>query len=258
MKIRVVFNQKGGVGKSTITCNLAAISAARGLKTLMVDLDPQCNATQYLLSSSDTLAEKTVADYFALQLKGRLTPGAKKGIEEFATATPFENLDIIAADPALDELQVKLEARAKIYKLRDALKKIKGYDAVYIDTPPALHFFTRSALIAATGCIIPFDCDDFARQALYNVMETVDEIREDHNEDLEIEGIVVNQFQGRSNLPQRLVAELLEEGLPVLNTKLSSSIVVKESHDKSVPLIHHSPKHKLTEAFVALYDELDT
>ena len=102
MKRRVVFNQKGGVGKSTITCNLAAISAARGLKTLVIDLDPQCNATQYLLSSSDTLAEHTVADYFALQLKGRLTPGAKKGIEEFATATPFENLDVVAADPELD------------------------------------------------------------------------------------------------------------------------------------------------------------
>lgn len=257
MKTRVVFNQKGGVGKSTITCNLAAISAARGLKTLVVDLDPQCNATQYLLSSGEALAEKTIADYFALQLKGRLSPGAKKGIEEFATATPFENLDVVAADPELDELQVKLEARAKIYKLRDALNKIKGYDAVYIDTPPALHFFTRSALIAATGCIIPFDCDDFARQALYNVMDTVEEIRDDHNEDLEIEGIVVNQFQGRSKLPQRLVSELLAEGLPVLETKLSSAIVVKESHDKSMPLIHHAPKHKLTEAFIALFQELE-
>lgn len=251
---RVVFNQKGGVGKSTITCNLAAISASQGLKTLVVDLDPQCNASQYLLSSEGIVAEQTIADYFETILKGR--SGNKADLADYITATPFENLSLIAAAPDLDDLQVKLEARAKIFKLRDALSKL-DYDRIYIDTPPALHFFTRSALIAANRCIIPFDCDDFSRQALYNLLDTVEEIRDDHNGDLEIEGIAVNQFQPRAKLPQRLVDELIEEGQPMLNTRLTSSVVVKESHDVSVPLIWHSPKHKLTELFVALHNELE-
>jgi chromosome partitioning protein len=251
---RVVFNQKGGVGKSTITCNLAAISASQGLKTLVVDLDPQCNASQYLLSSEGIIAEQTIADYFETILKSRVK---KADLADYITATPFENLDLIAAAPDLDDLQVKLEARAKIFKLRDALSKL-DYDRIYIDTPPALHFFTRSALIAATRCIIPFDCDDFSRQALYNLLDTVEEIREDHNDDLEIEGIAVNQFQPRAKLPQRLVDELIEEGQPMLNTRLTSSVVVKESHDASVPLIWHSPKHKLTDLFVSLHNELES
>ena len=250
---RVVCNQKGGVGKSTITCKLAAISASQGLKTLVVDLDPQCNASQYLLSSEGIIAEQTIADYFEGILKSR---GKKVELADYITATPFENLDIIAAAPDLDDLQVKLEARAKIFKLRDALSKL-DYDRIYIDTPPALHFFTRSALIAANGCIIPFDCDDFSRQALYNLLDTVEEIREDHNDDLEIEGIAVNQFQPRAKLPQRLVEELIDEGQPMLNTRLTSSVIVKESHDASVPLIWHAPSHKLTQLFVELHNELE-
>lgn len=250
---RVVFNQKGGVGKSTITCNLAAISAAQGKKTLVLDLDPQCNSSQYLLSSQSILAEKTIADFFAEMLKTRL---GSPNLSDFITKTPFDNLDLIAADQDLDELQTKLEARQKLYKLRNALTKLSEYDAVYIDTPPALHFFTRAALIAAEGCLIPFDCDDFSRQALYNLMDTAEEIREDHNAELNIEGIVVNQFQPRAKLPQKLVQDLLDEGHTVFNTRLSASIIVKESHEQSIPLIHMAANHKVTQQFVALYKEL--
>jgi len=250
---RVVFNQKGGVGKSTIACNLAAISASRGKKTLVLDLDPQCNSSQYLLSSEKILADKTVADFFGDMLKARL---GIPNLADFITATPFKNLDLIAADPDLDELQTKLEARQKIYKLRNALAKLSDYDAIYIDTPPALHFFTRAALIATERCLIPFDCDDFSRQALYNLMDTAEEIREDHNAELEIEGIVVNQYQPRAKLPQKLEQDLLDERHPVFNTRLSASIVVKESHEQSVPLIYMAPNHKVTQQFVSLYEEL--
>lgn len=250
---RVVFNQKGGVGKSTITCNLAAIGAARGLRTLVIDLDPQGNSTHYLLGTREQPPELTLADLFDQMLNFKLRPRAT---EEFAVPTPFPNLSLLASHPDLDELGGKLESRYKIYKLRDALNELEGFDAVWIDTPPALNFFTRSALIAADACLIPFDCDDFSRKALYALLDNVAEIRADHNGDLEVEGIVVNQFQGRSSLPQRVVAELLDENLPVVPSYLSSSVKVKESHEAARPLIHLAPNHKLTQEYVALYDAL--
>ena len=249
----VVFNQKGGVGKSTITCNLAAISAAQGLRTLVVDLDPQGNSTRYLLGAGADEARDTAAEFFDQTLKFTLRSQAT---DEFITATPFENLHLLPSSPRLEELHSKLESRYKLYKLRDAIAALDGYDRVYIDTPPALNFYTRSALIAATGCLIPFDCDDFSRRALYALMDSVQEIQADHNPGLTVAGIVVNQFQPRANLPQRLVQELIDEGLPVLQPYLSASVKIKESHEQALPMLHLDARHKLTLEYLALHAAL--
>ncbi|WP_210395577.1 ParA family protein [Motiliproteus sediminis] len=251
---RVVFNQKGGVGKSSIAANLAAISASRGKRTLLVDLDPQCNASQYLLGEGVNHVEHDVMGFFEQSLTFRLNGS---GFEAYVTATPFENLHLVASNPALGDLHAKLEAKHKIYKLREALDSLEGYDAVYIDTPPAFNFYTLSALVAAKGCLIPFDCDEFSRQALYALLENVQETQLDHNPELHVEGIVVNQFQPRASLPQRIVDGLREDNLPVLDTYISSSVKMKESHNESVPLIHYAPKHKLTQEFVALFEALE-
>lgn len=251
---RVVFNQKGGVGKSTIACNLAAISAHQGKRTLLIDLDPQGNSTHYLLGRPGTELEITLADFFDQTLNFKLNP---KATTEFVTESPFPGLSVMPSHPDLEDLQSKLESRYKIYKLRDALDELADdFDVIYIDTPPALNFYTRSALIAADGCLIPFDCDDFSRKALYALLENVTEIQADHNRDLAVEGIVVNQFQARASLPRKVVAELIEEGLPVLAPYLSSSVRIKESHEQSRPMIHLDPKHKLSREFVDLHDSL--
>ena len=251
---RVVFNQKGGVGKSTITCNLAAISAHQGLRTLVVDLDPQGNSTHYLLGRAGEALDVTLADFFDQTLNFKLHP---KNTGEFVVGSPFAGLDVMPSHPELEALQGKLESRYKIYKLRDALDELAdAYDVIYIDTPPALNFYTRSALIAANGCLIPFDCDDFSRRALYALMDNVQEIQADHNRDLAVEGIVVNQFQARATLPQKMVQELIDEGLPVLAPYLSASVKIKESHEQARPMIHLDPKHKLSQEFVALHDTL--
>lgn len=251
---RVVFNQKGGVGKSTITCNLAAISAAQGLRTLVVDLDPQGNSTHYLLGNAADNAEPNLADLFEQTLTIRFE---NRPSSDYALATPFENLAVMASSPRLEELMSKLESRHKIYKLRDALAELADdFDRIYIDTPPALNFYTLSALIAANGCLIPFDCDDFSRRALYALLESVEEIRTDHNRELKVDGIVVNQFQPRASLPQRLVQELIDEGLPILPTYLSTSVKIRESHQQARPMIHLDARHKLTLEFVALHDHL--
>ncbi len=251
---RVVFNQKGGVGKSTICCNLAAISAARGRKTLVVDLDPQTNSTRYLLGSGAEQVRPTLAEFFNEMLSFKFS---RREVTDFIHGSPYPNLDVLPADREMDYLHDKLGARYKIFKLRETLDRLNDYHNIFIDTPPAMNFYTRSALIAASTVLIPFDCDDFSRRALYQLMEDIGEIREDHNAELRVEGIVVNQYQPRANLPARLVSELTAEGLPMFSSYLSSSVKIRESHDQSQPMVHLFPKHKVTAQFEALWDEME-
>ena len=133
----------------------------------------------------------------------------------------------------------------------------EDYQRIYIDTPPALNFYTVSAMIAADRCLIPFDCDSFSRQALYGLLAEIEELKEDHNPKLEVEGIVVNQFQPRATLPQQLLDELVAEGLPVLPVNLMSSVKMRESHQACMPLIYLDRSHKLTQQFVELHDVLN-
>ncbi len=251
---RVIFNQKGGVGKSTITCNLAAVSAKMGLKTLVIDLDPQANTTQYLLGDLSENLENTIVDFFDQTLNFKLR---SKKLGEMIYKTQFENLSVFPSHHLLEDLQSKLESRYKIYKLKEALNDLSEYERVYIDTPPSLNFFSRSALVAANRVLIPFDCDDFSRRALYNLIDNLEEIKADHNKDLELEGIVVNQFQPRASLPKKIIDQMLSEDLPLLEPYLTNSIKIKESHELHRPMIYLDQGHKLTDQFIALYKNIE-
>jgi chromosome partitioning protein len=252
---RVVFNQKGGVGKSSIACNLAAISATEGYRTLLIDLDAQANATQYLTGLTGDAVPSGVADFF----KQTLSSGpAQKKPRAHIHETPFTNLHLITASSELRELQSKLEARYKVQKLGKLLDRLDAdYERIYLDTPPGLNFYSLSALIAADRCLIPFDCDSFSRQTLYEVLAEIEEVQTDHNEKLKLEGIVVNQFQSRASLPRQLLDELAAEGLPLLAAYLMSSVKMRESHQACKPLIHLEPAHKLTQQFQALFQLLE-
>jgi chromosome partitioning protein len=252
---RVVFNQKGGVGKSSIACNLAAVSAKEGYRTLLIDLDAQANSTQYLTGLTGADIPVGIAEFFKNTLSsGLLTKKNAVDIYE----TPYENLHVITATAELADLQPKLEAKHKINKLRKLLEDLDGdYERIYIDTPPALNFYAVSALIAADRVLIPFDCDSFSRQALYGLLAEIEELKEDHNDGLTVEGIVVNQFQANAKLPQQMLDELLAEGLPVLPVYLTSSVKMRESHEASTPLIHLDPKHKLSQQFLELHRLLE-
>lgn len=252
---RVVFNRKGGVGKSTITCNLAAIAASKGKNVLVVDLDPQANTTSYLgHSAKDDVVG--IAEFMESTITRNYRGFTS---EDYIRKTSFENLSLISASSSLIDLESKLEAKHKIYKLRDFLENLhEDFDEIYIDTPPALNFFTLSALISADRCILPYDCDVFARDAMVDLMQELEEIIEDHNAKLQIEGVVVNQFQARANLPQQAVDELAKVGFNVLKPFISSSVKVKESHAMHTPLVFMDSKHKVTQEFVELYQSINS
>lgn len=251
---RVVFNRKGGVGKSTITCNLAAIAASKGKNVLVVDLDPQANSTSYLgHSGKDNVVG--IAEFMESTISRNYREFTS---EDYIRKTDFDNLSLISASYSLVDLEAKLEAKHKIYKLRDFLNNLhEDFDEIYIDTPPALNFFTLSALIAADRCVLPYDCDVFARDAMIDLMDELEEIIEDHNQDLEIEGVIVNQFQARAKLPQQAVEELAKAKFKLLKPFISSSVKVKESHASHTPLIFLDPKHKITLEFDELYKTLN-
>lgn len=276
MLTRVVFNQKGGVGKSSIAVNLAAISAYQGFKTLVIDLDPQANSSQYLLgddatySADKTALQPNIENFFDDVLGnnqskglignaiGSLLKTKNKGFEQYIHRSPFKDLDVLPASPSLGALEHALVTKHKIYKLRDSIQTLSNqYDRIYIDTPPAFNFFTLSALITADRVLIPFDCDVFSKRALQTLIENVIETQDDHNDRLEIEGIVVNQFQAQAKLPREVVQQLKDEGLPVLENMLPPSVFMKESHHKNMPLIHLATDHKLTQAYQSLFNEIE-
>ena len=248
----VVFNQKGGVGKSTIAVNLAAIAASRGERTLVVDLDPQANASQYLLGAAAEDARPNLADVFEEGLSFRLF---KTDARRFVHPTPFPNLDLLPGHLSVDALVPKLEARHKIFRVREVVDAL-GYTTVFLDTPPAENVLTVSALVAADRVLVPFDCDDFARRAIGRVVERIEEARVDHNPRLRVDGVVVNQFQGRANFPQQAVEELRAEGYPVLEPFISSSVRIRESHHAARPMVFFEASHKVTAEFEELYERL--
>lgn len=249
---RAVFNQKGGVGKTSITCNLAAAFVKAGRKVLVVDLDSQANSSQYLLGEALASVPNTVADFFASTLSFRLF---QESLLDTIYETAYPGLSIIPADESLKELQPKLEGRYKIFKLSEAIgvaiDKL-GFDDVFFDTPPALNFYAMSSLLAADRVLIPFDCDAFSEDAVQHVMAAVGEVAADHRPQLTVEGIIVNHFQSQAKLPRAAIERLAAKGLPVLEPYLSSSILMRESHSAGIPLPFYKPSHKLSQEFARL------
>jgi chromosome partitioning protein len=266
---RVVFNKKGGVGKTTITCNLAAVSASSGKKTLVIDLDLQANASRYLMNDRYDEVKSggaTILDFYKASLDAGnifgfnpFFPQMKTSSpepESFIHETPFDHLYTIPAHPDLADIEAQLVAKHKIYKLKELVEKMTDFEEVFIDTPPAMNFFSQSALIAAHRCLIPFDCDAFSKDAIFDVGKHIGDIQSDHNQHLVVEGIIVNQFMTQANYPKKVVNDLKEDGLPILSTHISSSVKIRESHHESTPMMFLSPAHKVTLEYRALYDEI--
>ena len=253
--IRAIFNQKGGVGKSTIACNLAAAAASMGRRAVVIDLDPQGNSTSYLgHDGQDGIVGMT--EFFESLLSHKYRSMSP---DDFVRETAFPGLFLVSANREMADLEQKLSARHKILKLRQFARQLSAlYDDIFLDTPPAFNFFSLSAVIAAESVLIPFDCDEFSRDALFELLKNIEEVREDHNSSLLFEGVVINQYQMRANYPKHAVAQLTEAGVPVLEPFVSTSVKVRESHSAKKPLVLMDPRHKVSREFVSLYSALST
>ncbi|MDE6059795.1 MAG: AAA family ATPase [Clostridia bacterium] len=246
-KIISFSNQKGGVGKTTTCVNMAAYVAYMGRRVLLVDLDPQGNATTGMGFSKSAL-KKSV---YNVLIDG---DEAKDNI----LRTEMETLDILPANIDLAGAEVELVYKKNREKvLKEAIDKIKSnYDYIFIDCPPSLGLITINALVAADSVIIPIQSEYYALEGLSQLMNTISLVRQHLNKNLKVEGVVLTMYDGRSLISKQIAAEIkkfftkkLYEIVIPRNIRLSEA----PSHGK--PIVLHDPKCLGARAYEALAEE---
>jgi chromosome partitioning protein len=227
--IVAIANQKGGVGKTTTAINLAAALAAKGLKTLLVDLDPQANSSMTFIEIHDL--ERTVYDVLA-------EPGAEvKDVIQPVDGT--ENLFVAPSTIALAKIEAKLLGELdSYYRLKDAIKNIRNkYDYIVIDTPPTLGIITVNALVAATHVLIPIQSSYFALEGTDDLLETIDKVKMRANPRLQILGALLTLYDKRTLLSKDVRKQVKKVfGEKLFATAISKSVRLEESpaHRESI------------------------
>jgi chromosome partitioning protein len=248
VRVTACTNQKGGVGKTTTVVNLAAYLALSGSPTLVIDIDPQGNATSGLGVDRRSL-DRSVYDL--------LIDGVP--VDELVVGTPIEGLDLLPSTPGLSGAEVELvSVPARERRLAASLAGLNGrYERVFIDCPPSLGLLTVNALTAADGVLIPIQTEYYALEGLSQLVNTIRLVREGLNPRLGIDGVLLTMYDGRTRLSAQVAAEVRRHmNGTVYDTVVPRSVRLSEAPSHGLPVALYDPASRGADAYRALAGEV--
>ena len=243
-----IFNQKGGVGKTTTNINLGACLAQKGKKILILDIDPQGNTT------SGVGIQKQGLEYTVYDLLIEDDFDTEKAI----MPTGLENLDIIPASVDLAGAEIELvEIEGREERLKKAIDRVRSkYDFIFVDCPPSLGLLTINSLTAVDSVLVPIQCEFYALEGVSQLVNTIELVRDNLNPRLDIEGVILSMFDGRTNLAIQVVQEVKKYfGAKVYSTVIPRNVRLAEAPSYGMPIIEYDPKSKGALAYSQFADE---